>query len=283
MARTDVLQPLAHQKKKTKIPDLPTANDGAPENPLVAEAGPSNKRLQEFMEVMRGTNPGKSTDEVAGAVPGEKGWVADGQKSQQSPKSKRKGKEKDISLSPQASEDEEDDDAAWLKKRQTAKLEDTAIEEKPDADVDLLRSTGRLFVRNLPFTATSEDLNTTFSQYGTVEEVHLPVSRSGDPLGTAFILYRDPQHAVEALRALDKSTFQGRLLHVIPGRAKPGQESQARGLGEDGEVLGKIKQGRADVKGKSEQKKKDAGAKGVNWASLYMNVGLPALTIEDPC
>lgn len=40
-----------------------------------------------------------------------------------------------------------------------------------DADTALIRKTARLFVRNLPFSATEDDLNDHFGQYGEVEEV----------------------------------------------------------------------------------------------------------------
>lgn len=136
-------------------------------------------------------------------------------------------------------------------------------------------STGRLFARNLPFTATSEELEAHFAPFGHLESVHLPVSHSGEPLGTAFILFRDPQDALKAFQSLDKKTFQGRLLHVLPGRARPGQEARAEGVGETpGGVLGKVKQGHADVQNKADERRKTDSAKGVNWATMYMNVSL---------
>ena len=148
-----------------------------------------------------------------------------------------------------------------------------------DPDAKLILSTGRLFVRNLAFSVTSDDLSSHFSSFGPIESVHLPVSQTGDPLGTAFILFRDPQHALDAYRKLDKTTFQGRLLHVLPGRARPGQEptAVAQSLGGEGQVLGKIRDGRQEVKNKGEQKRTEANSKGVNWATLYMNVSYRSL------
>lgn len=83
----------------------------------VPVAGPS-KQLQEFMDVMKGQEgavPGGS----GAAVPGDQSWVADGLKKEKKEKSK-KGKEK----AEEEVEDvaEEDDDAAWLRKRQNAAL-----------------------------------------------------------------------------------------------------------------------------------------------------------------
>jgi multiple RNA-binding domain-containing protein 1 len=142
-----------------------------------------------------------------------------------------------------------------------------------DADSQLILSTGRLFVRNLAFVTTSSDLSSHFGRFGHIEEVHLPVSQStGEPLGTAFILFRDAQDALNAYKTLDKSAFQGRLLHVLPGRAKPGQERPVAAAVIGGQVLGKAKEGRAEVKGKVDAKRKEDSTRGVNWATMYMNV-----------
>lgn len=152
------------------------------------------------------------------------------------------------------------------------------IQARPDNDKSLILSTGRLFIRNLPFSATPDDLTAHFSPFGHLESVHLPISHTGEPLGTAFILYRDPEHALQAYEALDKKTFQGRLLHVLPGRARPGQEVRAEGLGEtEGGVLGKVKQGHKEVQGKTDTRRKEDSAKGVNWATMYMNVSTSTL------
>lgn len=144
------------------------------------------------------------------------------------------------------------------------------------ADEQLILSTSRLFVRNLAFITTSESLLTHFSTYGRIDECHLPVSQTtGEPLGTAFLQFHNAEGALSAYKALDKTTFQGRLLHVLPGRVKPGQEGAVGGSGVvDSKVLGKRDQGKGEVKSKVDERRKQESAKGVNWASLYMNVSL---------
>ena len=51
--------------------------------------------------------------------------------------------------------------------------EDTSEEneEKPDPTLEAIRSNGRLFVRNLPYTATEQDLRNHFAPFGALEEV----------------------------------------------------------------------------------------------------------------
>ena len=44
-------------------------------------------------------------------------------------------------------------------------------EEKPDPTLEAIRSNGRLFVRNLPYTATEQDLRNHFAPFGALEEV----------------------------------------------------------------------------------------------------------------
>ncbi|ORX35409.1 hypothetical protein BD324DRAFT_632729 [Kockovaella imperatae] len=276
IVRDDPLGPKPSKRMKTaeKVPSAAS----------IPQAGPS-KQLQEFMNVMKGNDQQVLPGGTDALVPGDPGWKADGSKKDKSKSKSAKGKERQVE---EEAGDEDDDDAAWLRKRQTAALEGdqddgTEVAQKLDSESSLVLSTGRLFVRNLAFSVTSDDLSSLFTPFGHVESVHLPVSHSGEPLGTAFILFRDPQHALVAYRKLDKTTFQGRLLHVLPGRVRPGQEPSIthQTLGGEGQVLGKIKERRQDVLNKADQKRKEASSKGVNWATLYMNSDAVAGSVAD--
>lgn len=83
------------------------------------------------------------------------------------------------------------------------------------------KPTARLFVRNLPFTAVEEDLETLCSTYGPVEEVHMPLDDTRRRKGYGFVLFRTTVDAQTALTALNGMAFQGRRLHVIFARSKP--------------------------------------------------------------
>ena len=50
-------------------------------------------------------------------------------------------------------------------------MEDVQEEDRPDPVQEAIRSNGRLFVRNLPYTATEDDLREHFAAYGSLEEV----------------------------------------------------------------------------------------------------------------
>ncbi|TYJ55742.1 multiple RNA-binding domain-containing protein 1 [Cryptococcus floricola] len=225
------------------------------------EAAPrENKRLAEFMNVMKGVDP-TINPEASSSKPEKK-------------EKSKKGKEK----SEEPEEPEADDDAEWLRRRQNAALE-TATPQL-SADEQLILSTGRLFIRNLAFIATSSSLSSHFAAFGKIDECHLPVSTTtGEPLGTAFIQFHSPEEALEAYKKLDKTTFQGRLLHVLPGRARYGQEQGASAV--EGKVLGKKDEARGEVKQKVDARRKEEGSRGVNWASLYMNSDAVAASVAD--
>ncbi|WWC88133.1 uncharacterized protein L201_003037 [Kwoniella dendrophila CBS 6074] len=281
--RDDPLAPKPPKESKSKSTK---PIDGSDESQPTA--GPS-KRLQEFMDVMKGGDPSSSTSTTAptmntNAVPGEQGWIADGQitKTEKS----KKGKEK--SIEPEEGSivnglEGEDDDAAWMRRRQNAQIqgegESSTSISKPDED--LILSTGRLFIRNLAFIVTSSELKEHFERFGKIDEIHLPISSTtGEPLGTAFIQFHQTEDALKAYKVLDKSTFQGRLLHILPGRSKPGQISSV-GTTIDGKVLGKKDELKGEIKRNVDEKRKEESRKGVNWATLYMNSDAVAASVAS--
>lgn len=117
------------------------------------------------------------------------------------------------------------------KTKEENKTEDSKVEEKDslkdeDEDEDV-GVTGRLFVRNLPFSVSEDELSELFEAFGPVSEVHIPMNletRQGK--GIAFILFVVPLNAVKAMEELDGSIFQGRLLHVLPGKSPKLQTSK---------------------------------------------------------
>ncbi|KAF7478957.1 Hypothetical predicted protein [Marmota monax] len=77
----------------------------------------------------------------------------------------------------------------------------TLRENKEEKDV---ASSGRLFVHNLPYTSTEEDLEKLFSTYGPLSELQYPIdSLTRKPKGFAFVTFMFPEHAVKAYAAVD--------------------------------------------------------------------------------
>ena len=83
-------------------------------------------------------------------------------------------------------------------------------------------STKRLYVGNLPFDATTEQLRAAFSAHGTVHDVSIISDReTGRSRGFAFV-DMDPEGAQAAISALDSKEFGGRDLRVNEAREKRG-------------------------------------------------------------
>ncbi|MBI3978691.1 MAG: RNA-binding protein [Chloroflexi bacterium] len=72
-----------------------------------------------------------------------------------------------------------------------------------------------MYVGNLPYEISEQDLRRLFAQAGTVEDVVIPTEReTGRPRGFAFVELANDQEAEEAVRTFDGYTLQGRSLRV---------------------------------------------------------------------
>jgi cold-inducible RNA-binding protein len=81
----------------------------------------------------------------------------------------------------------------------------------------------KLFVGNLPFSVTGDDLKTKFSSYGTVSEaVVISDKFSHRSKGFGFVTFEEEESAKKAVAELDGKDFQGREIKV--NEAKPMEE-----------------------------------------------------------
>ncbi len=79
----------------------------------------------------------------------------------------------------------------------------------------------RLFIGNLPYTATEADLREHVSGVGAPTQVVLPIDReTGRPRGFAFVDYADREVAEEAIRRFNQQPFKGRPLAVSEARPR---------------------------------------------------------------
>ncbi|TRX93816.1 hypothetical protein FHL15_005198 [Xylaria flabelliformis] len=156
--------------------------------------------------------------------------------------------------------------------------EDTAIapEEKLErstdshdaATLDAIRKTGRIFCRNLPYDTTAEDLRTHFEKFGEIEEVHVPSDAANKSRGMGFVLFHDPEAAVSAFQS-DRTTFQGRILHVLPAKAKTDDLDEF--------ALAKLPLKQQNLI----KKRKKAAASTWSWNSLYMSQDAVNTSVAD--
>src|SRR3954463_2124472 len=88
-----------------------------------------------------------------------------------------------------------------------------------------------IYVGNLPFSVTADDLRELFGQYGTVTSAQVVNDReTGRSRGFAFVEMSDG--AAEAIQALHQKDFQGRSLTV--NEAKPREDGPRGGGGYGG-------------------------------------------------
>ncbi|XP_021736206.1 multiple RNA-binding domain-containing protein 1-like [Chenopodium quinoa] len=131
-------------------------------------------------------------------------------------------------------------------------------------DTNEVLQSGRLFVRNLPYAATEDELAELFSKFGNISEVHLVIDKETKrSKGFAYVHYRAPEDALRALEELDHSIFQGRLLHIMPAKAKDLSSNQGN-LFTEGKTK-TLKERRVE-----EKKASEADGNTQAWNSLFM-------------
>jgi len=82
-----------------------------------------------------------------------------------------------------------------------------------------------IFVGNLSYRTTQDELHTAFAQYGGVERVNIVTDRdSGQSRGFAFVEMRDAAEAQAAISHLNGTELNGRVLNVNEARPKPAGE-----------------------------------------------------------
>ncbi len=88
----------------------------------------------------------------------------------------------------------------------------------------------KLFVGNLSFNTTENDLQDAFAAHGTVTEANLMMDRTtGRPRGFGFVTMSTPEEAQKAIDALNGSQMDGRALTV--NIARPREERTGGGGG----------------------------------------------------
>ena len=79
----------------------------------------------------------------------------------------------------------------------------------------------KIYVGNLPFTATDEEIRTLFGAHGTVESVAIPMDReTGRPRGFGFV-EMSQSDASRAIQNLNGTNLGGRSLKVNEAQDKP--------------------------------------------------------------
>ncbi|MBN1827720.1 MAG: RNA-binding protein [Deltaproteobacteria bacterium] len=84
-----------------------------------------------------------------------------------------------------------------------------------------------LYVGNLPYNVTEDELKNVFAEFGTVDSVNIPKDNySGQSKGFGFVEMPDNSEADKAIKGLNGNEFKGRNLKV--NQAKPRTERSSR-------------------------------------------------------
>jgi RNA recognition motif-containing protein len=85
-----------------------------------------------------------------------------------------------------------------------------------------------IYIGNLAYTVTVEDLTGVFAEYGAVKRVQLPMDReTSRPRGFGFVEMETDAEETAAIEALDGAEWMGRDLRV--NKARPREESPSGG------------------------------------------------------
>ncbi|KAG2051106.1 RNA-binding domain-containing protein [Suillus hirtellus] len=144
-------------------------------------------------------------------------------------------------------------------------------EEHQDSITKTIMQTSRLFLRNLTFSCTEVEIMELFQPFGEIVQVHMLIdSLSKKSKGLAYVTFKQPTSALSAYEALDKASFQGRLLHIIPAVDQKGKFEVVEGEGK-----------KQTLKDERSSRRKTTAGRDFNWSMLYMNSDAVASSIAD--
>ncbi len=87
-----------------------------------------------------------------------------------------------------------------------------------------------IYIGNLSYQVTEEDLESVFAEYGSVKRVHLPTDReTGRPRGFAFVEMDTDEEETAAIEDLDGAEWMQRNIRV--NKAKPREDRRSGSQG----------------------------------------------------
>jgi RNA recognition motif-containing protein len=109
-------------------------------------------------------------------------------------------------------------------------------ERKLEATLDLRNHTmgnSKLYVGNMSFNTSEDELRSSFGQFGTVSDVYVAMDKmTGRPRGFAFVTMGTPEEAKLAIEKMNGTDLGGRALTV--NEARPKEEGGGRSFGGGG-------------------------------------------------
>lgn len=125
----------------------------------------------------------------------------------------------------------------------------------------------RLYLKNLPFEITEDEVRSLFTRFGEITEIHIPKNyKTNQSFGYAYISFATVESSALALGSLDKTFFQGRKLHISIAEKK--QEKEQNNIRDPNNINPSEK---SDFKSLKKQRMQGAFDNETNWNYLFMN------------
>ena len=103
----------------------------------------------------------------------------------------------------------------------------------PSTNSDNMTGNSKLYVGNMSFKTTEDELRAAFGQFGSVADVYVAMDKmSGRPRGFAFVTMGTPEEAKLAAEKMNGADLGGRALTV--NEARPKEEGAGRSFGGGG-------------------------------------------------
>lgn len=151
------------------------------------------------------------------------------------------------------------------KAKKAAEEEENDVKRKKQeaqGNEESIGESGSIFIRNLPYIVSEEELTSLFEKFGPLAETNLPIDAvTRQPKGFATVTFMMPEHAVAAYTALDGTAFCGRMLHLLPAKTEKAEDSDDEGL---------------TFKEKKEKKLRKEAKSSHNWNSLFLGANAVA-------
>ena len=155
------------------------------------------------------------------------------------------------------------------------KSEETKANEVVNKTAEII-DTGRLFVKNLPYTLTENELESVFAKHGEVVETSIPINYdTNESMGYGFVTFLLPESALKAYEALNGTSLKGRTLHVAAAwepTSKPKFEKSDSGQNQEFKTTYQKKKG---------EEMKDMSMKSYNWNSLFIGSNTVADSLSN--
>ncbi|RZC31811.1 RNA-binding protein 19 [Asbolus verrucosus] len=144
-----------------------------------------------------------------------------------------------------------------------------STQEEAIKNEETIAESGKIFIRNLAYTTTEDDIENLFKKFGPLAEVNLPIDSVTKKIkGFGTVVFVMPEHAVKAYGDLDGSVLHGRMLHLLPGKSKDVVENE-------------IPEESSNYKKKKAAKEKSQAGSSHNWNSLFLGHNAVAEVIAD--